>query len=942
MRGAPSGPVGVPGSERHRRLKEIPGAMCRRFFKSAVATAAPRCSRWPAPAFAPEVQWIVDNGFPDCSMLPDPDSFHLVSWSRCPPGQDGAASIGQVICSSAWHDGTPVQFDSRNAREAPDRAAGRARAGLVQRRGAGVAPLHQAEGLHFCRFREDVAEYTWHESRALQSAGLRVEALHTEFGCGQMEVTMAPKWGICGPDEGFLYRDIVRQVAQNHGYIVSFMACRAAARPAAGCTSTTRSGLQTRRANAFFDAAQERKMSAVMRHWLAGLIHHSAAIAALTSPTVNCYRRLHLPFTPDFADWAVQSRNATFRVKLGSDANPGGSYIENRMPSSAANAYIVTAAHPGRRAGRSGARDAGRLPSSMEEALAALEADTVMQQALGPQLIEFYVTLKRQFDLGLAPPPPPPPPPLPLLPLPLCSRTDNASMSSRRFWALLTRSRAALGPLHLEAELAAAKPRTRVLLAAPAERDATLAGSGRSPQPRHQRGLLLLAPGLRRCRRLLHRCLLGVSRRRRDAVGEAPRSADTPAAAASRLCRLSPASAATQRRQLRHLLTERTNSAAAADALEPAGHRRPAQLGQLHLLGLLVPLPLLQLLALRPVAQAAQRAKHRRRRHRLLGAAAAVLVPPGRRPEHQAERAGSLLGRLLPTLRRLLCRRPVRQPAEADDSGQAGAPALLLLLLLLRLLGWRRELRRRLGSGVDVANRRVVGRLAGAAAAQPVRVEAALLAPAAEGVRPAEAGEQRPGVALGRQEAPRPGVPPQAGLVALADGAVRVVNARIVVVIFLIVRAVVVDARRRRGCSSGRSGRSRPTSSCCPAGPMRARGRCSRPLRRSQAAHNVPLAGSVDGPKPYIFAGACRACSRMNRPLAIVASDAPIDGVVLQLLPVELKLSLPFGSEALRLLLHHLHRRLPSYHFIGVPVLREELVLRGPLHLFALDVLPIA
>ncbi|PAA66061.1 hypothetical protein BOX15_Mlig014349g1 [Macrostomum lignano] len=426
MRGAPSGPVGVPGSERHRPTQGDPRrdvSQCRRFFKSGGRDCCSAVLSLACTSFAPEVQWIVDNGFPDCSMLPDPDSFHLVSWSRCPPGQDGAASIGQVICSSAWHDGTPVQFDSRNA----------AKRQIERLAGHGLA-LYSAVELEwrlFIKPKEDVAEYTWHESRvdpycsilahkyepllldihqALQSAGLRVEALHTEFGCGQMEVTMAPKWGICGPDEGFLYRDIVRQVAQNHGYIVSFMAVPCSGEAGSGLHFNHSLWSADRRANAFFDAAQERKMSAVMRHWLAGLIHHSAAIAALTSPTVNCYRRLHLPFTPDFADWAVQSRNATFRVKLGSDANPGGSYIENRMPSSAANAYIVTAATLA--AGLDGlerqltlppegSRDAGRLPSSMEEALAALEADTVMQQALGPQLIEFYVTLKRQFDLGL-------------------------------------------------------------------------------------------------------------------------------------------------------------------------------------------------------------------------------------------------------------------------------------------------------------------------------------------------------------------------------------------------------------------------------------------------------------------------------------------------------------------------------------------------------------
>uniref|UniRef100_A0A1I8IZ13 Lengsin n=1 Tax=Macrostomum lignano TaxID=282301 RepID=A0A1I8IZ13_9PLAT len=381
------------------RLKEIPGAMCRRFFKSGGRDCCSAVLSLACTSFAPEVQWIVDNGFPDCSMLPDPDSFHLVSWSRCPPGQDGAASIGQVICSSAWHDGTPVQFDSRNA----------AKRQIERLAGHGLA-LYSAVELEWRLFiKRSILAHKYEPllldiHQALQSAGLRVEALHTEFGCGQMEVTMAPKWGICGPDEGFLYRDIVRQVAQKprlhrliHGGAVQ------RPRPAARLHFNHSLWSADRRANAFFDAGPERKMSAVMRHWLAGLIHHSAAIAALyladgelLSPIAPAASRRTLPTgpcslatPPSASSWAPTPTRAAATLRTG-------------CPGSAANAYIVTAAaHPGRRAGRSGARDAGRLPSSMEEALRALEADTVMQQALGPQLIEFYVTLKRQFDLGL-------------------------------------------------------------------------------------------------------------------------------------------------------------------------------------------------------------------------------------------------------------------------------------------------------------------------------------------------------------------------------------------------------------------------------------------------------------------------------------------------------------------------------------------------------------
>uniref|UniRef100_A0A1I8FJ25 Lengsin n=1 Tax=Macrostomum lignano TaxID=282301 RepID=A0A1I8FJ25_9PLAT len=319
-------------------------------------------------------------------MLPDPDSFHLVSWSRCLSGQDGAASIGQVICSSAWHDGTPVQFDSRNAAKRQiERLAGHGLAlysapwswsgasSSSRRRTWQSTPGTRAAWIPTAAsWRTSTSLCCWTFTRPCSLPACALRRCTPSLAAAEMEVTMAPKWGICGPDEGF---------------------------PLSGHCQADR------RANAFFDAAQERKMSAVMRHWL-----------RRPDPPLGRHRRAYLadgellsPIAPavhddgaDFADWAVQSRNATFRVKLGSDANRGGSYIENRMPSSAANAYIVTAATLA--AGWtvwSGSRDAGRLPSSMEEALAALEGRHGDAAGARPQLIEFYVTLKRQFDLGL-------------------------------------------------------------------------------------------------------------------------------------------------------------------------------------------------------------------------------------------------------------------------------------------------------------------------------------------------------------------------------------------------------------------------------------------------------------------------------------------------------------------------------------------------------------
>ena len=46
-----------------------------------------------------------------------------------------------------------------------------------------------------------------------------------------------------------------------------------------------------------------------------GILKHIGAVTALCSPTVNCYRRLHAPWVPDLANWGIDDRESSFRIK---------------------------------------------------------------------------------------------------------------------------------------------------------------------------------------------------------------------------------------------------------------------------------------------------------------------------------------------------------------------------------------------------------------------------------------------------------------------------------------------------------------------------------------------------------------------------------------------------------------------------------------------------
>jgi len=154
--------------------------------------------------------------------------------------------------------------------------------------------------------------------------------------------------------------------------------------------------------NIFHDPTTN-ELSAVGSHWAAGLIKHAPALTALFCPTVNCYRHLHTHMTPDVADCAWESRDAMLRVVI---MGPHTTYIENRLPTSAANPYIVMAATVA--AGIDGLvnrlelprGEAERLPSSLPEALSALEADKVLSDALGEEFIRWFLQLKRETEIA--------------------------------------------------------------------------------------------------------------------------------------------------------------------------------------------------------------------------------------------------------------------------------------------------------------------------------------------------------------------------------------------------------------------------------------------------------------------------------------------------------------------------------------------------------------
>jgi glutamine synthetase len=158
--------------------------------------------------------------------------------------------------------------------------------------------------------------------------------------------------------------------------------------------------------------------SALMRHYIAGLLEHAPALLALSAPTVNSYRRLAPGFeAPVHLGFSQRNRSMACRIPSGA-SSPNAKRVEFRCADPSCNAYLAFAAmlmagidgfdnryDPGQPIDKNlydlPPDELARIPcapGSLEEALDALEADNAFLlkgDVFTPDVIETYLSYKR-------------------------------------------------------------------------------------------------------------------------------------------------------------------------------------------------------------------------------------------------------------------------------------------------------------------------------------------------------------------------------------------------------------------------------------------------------------------------------------------------------------------------------------------------------------------
>ena len=216
-------------------------------------------------------------------------------------------------------------------------------------------------------------------------------------------------------DKHSFFKFMTKSVAEKHGFRATFMPKPIEGLTGNGCHAHISVWDKDGKTNIFADSSMELGLSEQGRHFLGGIMKHASALAAITNPTVNSYKRINAPRTMSGATWAPNTvtwtgNNRTHMVRV-----PGPGRFELRLPDGAANPYLLQAviiaagldgvrskADPGKRhdidmyAEGHKVRGAPKLPLNMLDALRAFDRDKGLKTALGDEFSTAYLKMKMQ------------------------------------------------------------------------------------------------------------------------------------------------------------------------------------------------------------------------------------------------------------------------------------------------------------------------------------------------------------------------------------------------------------------------------------------------------------------------------------------------------------------------------------------------------------------
>jgi len=361
----------------------------------------------------------------DMHLVVDPDTYAVLPWT---PKELKRA---RVLCDIYLLNGKPFEGDPRGVLKRRLARLKEEKSWIfnvgpepefflfLRNGGETVHPVPHDIGGYFDFSANDEAVQVRTELMAtLSEMGLEIEVGHHEVALGQHEIDFRFADALRTADNVLTLKYAVKAIAAQHGLIASFMP-----KPVFGING---SGMHCHQSifnlegqNLFYDEQDPFKLSTLAYQFMAGQLEHARALSAIVAPTVNSYKRLVPGYeAPVYIGWAQVNRSALIRIPQPFPDKPNTVRLELRFPDPSTNPYLAFNAMLS--AGLDGVENAlpcpeplnqvnvyeltqeeraelgiTMLPGSLFEALNAFEENQVIQNALGANLTEAFLTARR-------------------------------------------------------------------------------------------------------------------------------------------------------------------------------------------------------------------------------------------------------------------------------------------------------------------------------------------------------------------------------------------------------------------------------------------------------------------------------------------------------------------------------------------------------------------
>jgi len=350
-------------------------------------------------------------------LVPDPETFRELPY---------APHAGAVLTDHMGLDGAPApvcqrSFLKRMERRLADhglamRAAFENEFSLARIVDGAYEPVNTA--LCFATIGMTGAQdYIDELAAALEAQRIALEQYYAEMGDGQQEISTAHAPAVQAADEQLLVRETIRGVAARQGLVASL-----APKPwpnTAGNGCHVHFSLWDGDHNRFFDGSRPDGLSDAARAFIAGVLDHLPALCAVTAPSFNSYHRIVPSFWAGaYVCWGPDNREAPVRVASafrGSEEQ--STNAELKAADASCNPYLalgalIAAGVDGLQRGleppepitvdpatltdaERAERGIARMPTTQAQALDALDADRLLQDAMGEVLANAYRAVRR-------------------------------------------------------------------------------------------------------------------------------------------------------------------------------------------------------------------------------------------------------------------------------------------------------------------------------------------------------------------------------------------------------------------------------------------------------------------------------------------------------------------------------------------------------------------